>query len=164
MTSSASFPTSVDLGVTRQFRAVASPRLILLLLIAFVIQNASVGCQGADNVENTGLEAFYGMTNTFLGKVVQPHYITEVATKLKLEKLSDLTDMNRITSDKMVLVNYAMGFAVCIAIGIISIVVMVIACLCFPCCRCCGNCGATDPVKRGKKRKSNCCIVATWVG
>lgn len=39
------------------------------------------------------------------------------------------------------LINYAMGFAVCVVIGLLYVVFLPLCGCCFCCCRCCGNCG-----------------------
>ncbi|CAH1782883.1 unnamed protein product [Owenia fusiformis] len=49
-----------------------------------------------------------------------------------------------ISSDYMELVNYAMGFAITFAIGILYVLFLPICGFCFCCCRCCGNCGGSS--------------------
>nr|XP_011434184.2 prominin-1-A [Crassostrea gigas] len=46
-----------------------------------------------------------------------------------------------IGAQYMELINYAMGFAVCVVIGLLYVVFLPLCGCCFCCCRCCGNCG-----------------------
>lgn len=59
---------------------------------------------------------------------------------------------------------YLIGFAVCVAAGLLFFVVMPIVGLIFCCCRCCcGKCGGRqkkhDPKHAGCKRKSYCTVL-----
>uniref|UniRef100_A0A8C1A968 Prominin 2 n=2 Tax=Cyprinus carpio TaxID=7962 RepID=A0A8C1A968_CYPCA len=52
-----------------------------------------------------------------------------------------IKDMNFSTERVKEILQYEIGFLVCVAIGILYIVLMPLIGLIFACCRCCGNCG-----------------------
>ncbi|XP_064630172.1 prominin-1-A-like isoform X3 [Lineus longissimus] len=82
-----------------------------------------------------GLRPLYEMAKKFLA-VVQPNPFPYDLINQVLAG-----DMSAVLNDPMTVVTYAMGFAICFAIGILFVIIMPIVGCCFCCCRICGNCG-----------------------
>ena len=53
-----------------------------------------------------------------------------------------------------VVLGYALGMIICIALGVLFIIIMPIVGFCFCCCRCCGNCGGD--MSQEEKPNNNC--------
>ncbi|PVD34827.1 hypothetical protein C0Q70_06106 [Pomacea canaliculata] len=110
-----------------------------------------------------GMKPFFDMVKTFLG-VVQPEKIT-TQTWLNLSTLfKDEQFYSEQIKDWRKGAKYLIGFAVCVAAGLLFFVVMPIVGLIFCCCRCCcGKCGGRqkkhDPKHAGCKRKSYCTVL-----
>ncbi|KAK2896787.1 hypothetical protein Q8A67_011275 [Cirrhinus molitorella] len=90
------------------------------------------------------------LVHSFLGTVQPSPFPKDLLIKM-------IKNMNFNTDLKEVL-QYEIGFLVCVAIGILYIVLMPLIGLIFACCRCCGNCGGRMQQKQTKnihcKRRS----------
>ncbi|KAH9494921.1 hypothetical protein Btru_020800 [Bulinus truncatus] len=106
-----------------------------------------------------GLKVLYNMVNIFLGDVVHKEdsssyfNLTEIITNKNYKAFEDWKS----------LLDYFIGNAVCIAIGIILIIVMTLTGLIFCCCRCCGKCGGKSKLHETKhsrcKRRCFCTVL-----
>lgn len=105
------------------------------------------------------------MANTFLEAIVQQNYLTKMNSTVDLSTIDTL--IASVTTSWSEWAIYMIGFAVCVALGVVLVVVMLLACFLFPCCRCCGRCGAVSPKKSPVKGSSKCqtcgCSIALMV-
>ncbi|XP_051504402.1 prominin-2 [Myxocyprinus asiaticus] len=76
------------------------------------------------------------IVNSFLGSV-QPNPFPKDLVVRMIEDLSVITQGDTVKE----ILQYELGFLVCVAIGILFIIFMPLIGLIFACCRCCGNCG-----------------------
>lgn len=125
---------------------------------------ASIPSDDINQLLNQGMVYVYSMANTFLEKIVQTKYLTEMSSVENLNTIDTL--MTSVTTSWSKWIIYMIGFVVCVALGLVLVIVMLLACLCFPCCRCCGKCGAVSkksPVKGSSKCRTCGCSLALVV-
>ncbi|KAL2082968.1 hypothetical protein ACEWY4_020741 [Coilia grayii] len=77
-----------------------------------------------------------GIVQSFLG-LVQPNPFPKDLLVRVIEDSSQITNKETITE----VLQYEIGFLVCVAIGVLYIVLMPLVGFLLACCRCCGNCG-----------------------
>ncbi|XP_067672731.1 prominin-1-like isoform X2 [Haliotis asinina] len=122
--------------------------------------STSDGNSGDEMILEKSMDVLYDMVKGFL-RTVQPKKITElkwlnVTDLIKGRFPAEMTEWKNYT-------DYLVGFAVCLAVGILFCIIMPIVGCCFCCCRCCGKCGGRkkekDPKRAKCKRVSYCTIL-----
>lgn len=126
---------------------------------------ASIPSEDINQLLNKGMVYVYNMANTFLEAIVQRNYLTKMNSTVDLSTIDSI--IASVTTSWSEWAIYMIGFAVCIALGVVLVVVMLLVCFLFPCCRCCGRCGAVSPKKSPVKGSSKCqtcgCSIALMV-
>lgn len=140
-----------------------SPSIIILLIGAVLALSHLDTCHAANTTSSgnseaesmeKGMDFLFQMTKGFLD-LIQPNRIYE---KYNLKQMILDKNYEVELQDWRKVVLYFIGFAVCIAIGILFIIVMPIVGCCLCCCRtCCNNCGGKqhkhDPKNARYKRR-----------
>lgn len=97
--------------------------------------------------DDGGLAPWFDFARSFIN-TVQPN---EIPIEIITDAANGDLDLGARQSE---LINYMIGFGVCIGIGLLFVLIMPIVGICFCCCRLCGNCGGKMIQRPDEKR--NC--------
>ncbi|XP_062603983.1 prominin-1-A-like [Saccostrea cucullata] len=81
-----------------------------------------------------GLGALFAFARSFINTIQSKPFPFDLIKKIMNGEFD-------IGGQYMELINYAMGFGICVVIGLLYVVFLPLCGCCFCCCRCCGNCG-----------------------
>ncbi|KAK3589877.1 hypothetical protein CHS0354_015902 [Potamilus streckersoni] len=104
---------------------------------------------GSITYDTEGFDLYYNLVNSFIGTVFAYGYPLSIIKDVQIGGIS------YVLANYVQVVPYFIGYAICVALGILFIIIFTLVGLCFCCCRCCGNCGGRK-MQKAEDAKNKC--------
>ncbi|KAL3863587.1 hypothetical protein ACJMK2_005338 [Sinanodonta woodiana] len=104
---------------------------------------------GSLTYSTEGFDPYYNLVNSFIGTVFAYGYPISIIKGVQTGGIS------YVIANYVQVVPYFIGYAICVALGILFIIIFSLVGFCFCCCRCCGNCGGRK-MQKVEDAKNKC--------